>query len=65
MGERIARNGPLKAMRKELGLGELREVAGTTGIEGAAVGYCQGLFKKNGAPDEHTTHVMENLREVR
>lgn len=78
MGCSIAENEPLKKLRKELGIQnqchslredcfhELGRPKGefTLGIPGAALGYCQALFKKEGSSEENTLNILNLLEKI-
>lgn len=74
----IAENEPLKALRNELGIPnqchslrkdcfhKLNHPVGnyTLGIPGAAIGYCQALFKKVGNSKENTQFIVKELEKM-
>lgn len=80
MACKIAAHKPLEKLRKDIGapaqchstrkvyvLKESRasDTPATMGIQGAAIGYCQGLFNKQTEnPEDHTTHVAEQLKAI-
>lgn len=73
-----ANNLPLELLRRDFGLERRSHSVGTdSGLcleqqtdpytmaaAGAAMGYCQGLFVREGTPEEHTQHVMEYLLHI-
>lgn len=75
---RIADNHQLEQLQKELGIAPqchslrtdcIRALARPQGNyvmggPGAAMGYCQGLFNKEGTPEEHTRKVREYLKSI-
>lgn len=78
MGCSIAENEPLKLLRKELGIADQCHSLRTDcfhdlgrprgdfalGIPGAALGYCQALFKKQGQSEENTQNILELLETI-
>jgi hypothetical protein len=78
MACKIAENQPLSLLRRQLGTPNqchsLREecIHGyerhsgerIMGIPGAALGYCQGVFKRAGGAETHTQHVTRLLSEI-
>ncbi len=74
----IAENEPLKALRNELGIPnqchslrkdcfhKLNHPVGnyTLGIPGAAIGYCQALFRKESGSKEHTEFIVKELEKI-
>lgn len=79
MGCKIAENEPLKRLRMDIGLPlqchSLREDCihklqradgnGTMGIPGAAIGYCQALFRKTTSSEDNTRKIIKNLQEIK
>jgi len=75
---KVAENGPLSAMRDDIGaervchsfragcIHRLRQADArhALGAPGAAIGYCQALFNRAGSHDENTQRIVKLLDEI-